>query len=43
MIQPENKPKNYYDDLAASVKYQTMQLSAIRNYMYDYIEILKNV
>ena len=35
-------PKNF-DDPAASVKYQILQLGAIKNYLFDYIEIHRKV
>lgn len=41
-IPVEQKPKNY-DDPEKSVRFAQMQLGAIKNYLFDYLEIHKNV
>ena len=41
-VPAELKPKNF-DDLGASVKFAKLQIAACKNYLFDYIEIHKNV
>jgi chromosome segregation ATPase len=38
----EEKPKNF-DDLEKSVRYAKMQLSAVKNYLFDYKKIYENI
>ena len=42
-VPEDERPKNNFDDMVQSVKFAKLQLGAVKNYMFDFKEIYKNV